>query len=113
MDKLTYGWLSPDGEFVKCNFYDHLDKAREIYPTVIKALGKTASTKDLYMADDGLLDLGWTKITRSEFTREWYIICIKFTKAQYDILKPLIENERIEPLSKYRFEDYEDRNYGE
>lgn len=111
MDKLTYGWLSPDGEFIECNFYDHLDKAREIYPTVIKALGKTASTKDLYAADDGLLNLGWTKITRSEFTREWYIICYKFTKAQYDILKPLIENERIEPLSKYRFEEYEDKNY--
>lgn len=109
MDKLAYGWLSPDGEFVQCDFYDHLDKAREIYAQILGINKKDLSYKAYCRADDNLIQMGWTKISRSEFTREWYIICIKFTKEQYDILKPLIENERIDPLSKYRFEEYEDR----
>ena len=55
------GWLSPNGELIKCDGYAHLDKAREI----AKAFNLYTETKQV---DDVLLAHGWVRISRLTYS---------------------------------------------
>ena len=55
------GWLSPNGELIKCEGYAHLDKARSI-----------AKAFNLYnenrQSDDVLREHGWIRISRLTYS---------------------------------------------
>ena len=55
------GWLSPNGELIKCDGYAHLDKARNI-----------AKAFNLYnenrQSDDVLREHGWVRISRLTYS---------------------------------------------
>ena len=50
------GWMSPDGEIISCESWEHIDKAEEI----IAERGYAVREKS--RPDDFLYDNGWTKI---------------------------------------------------
>ena len=70
---MELGWLSPTGEFIKCNLMDHLFVAKEIadklkYPVY-------DNNKDRMIHDDDrLYNHGWAHITRSLLGAHEYII---------------------------------------
>lgn len=55
------GWLSPNGELIKCDGYAHLDKARSI----VKAFNLYNENKQ---PDDVLREHGWIRISRLTYS---------------------------------------------
>ena len=84
------GWLSPTGEFIKCDTYDHLDVARQL-------------THDGCYADDLLLKRGYVKISRSLMGRReqaiYYDLRHTLTPEQVRFLRPYFEENDI-PVSE-------------
>lgn len=102
MEKLLKGWLSPTGEFVETDIYEHIAKAREI-------LGNKPYNKS---PDTELENLGWVSITRSAlFSKEWCIYWKRYlTPEQESFLKNYFESsEPIAFSSKCKWDAYQDR----
>lgn len=96
------GWLAPNGDFYKCEVFDHVELAAEIVDKLnIQRGGR-------YHYDDILLSYGWVKITRSLLIRkEQNIIWDKFlTEYQKQFLRPYFEenDELIAFSSKARWD---------
>lgn len=83
------GWLSPTGEFIKCDTCDHIYVARQL-------------TGDGYRADDLLLKRGYVQISRSLMgEREqaiYYDLRHVLTPEQIMFLRPYFEDNDI-PVS--------------
>ena len=84
------GWLSPTGEFVKCDTCEHLYVARQL-------------THDGYHADDLLLRQGYVQISKSLMgNREqaiYYDLHHTLTPEQIRFLRPYFEENDI-PVSE-------------
>lgn len=105
---MPIGWLSPSGEFFKCDFLEHIYFAEKL----AKQLG--ASEEDHY--DDYLLNHGWVHLTVTTFFSHGWAVIFPYnvehlTVEQHNFLKPYVE-ENINFLSdvcktdlKYEFED--------
>lgn len=101
---IPFGWLSPAGEMVECEFMEHGAMADKLvgkykYPT---------TPEDYYRSDDVLMRNGWVHITMSIFDHKFRIYWDKFlTEPQKSYLKPIFaENkEDIETIYLHIFED--------
>lgn len=84
------GWLSPEGELICCNAYDHVSKAESI----VEELG--IDTHLVAHKDELLLRKGWAKISLSWYGDHGYnILWYKFlTGKQKAVIKPYIDGER-------------------
>lgn len=96
------GWLAPNGDFYKCEVFDHVELAAEIVDKLnIQRSGR-------YHYDDILLSGGWVKITRSLLgVKEQNIVWDKFlTEYQKQFLKPYFEenNELVSWIAQKRWE---------
>lgn len=84
------GWLSPTGEFIECDVYNHIYVARQL-------------THDGYHADDILLKRGYVQISRSLMgNREqaiFYDLRHTLTPEQVRFLRPYFEENDI-PVSE-------------
>lgn len=84
------GWLSPTGEFIECDVFDHIYVARQL-------------THDGYHADDILLKRGYVQISRSLMgNREqaiFYDLRHTLTPEQVRFLRPYFEENDI-PVSE-------------
>lgn len=80
------GWLSPTGEFIKCDVCEHIDTAIEI-------------VGDNYHASDILLKRGWVQITRSLMGKKEYCVYYdlhhNLTPEQVRFLRPYFEDDNI------------------
>jgi len=80
------GWLSPTGEFIKCDVCDHIDTAIEI-------------VGDNYRASDVLLKRGWVQISRSLIGNKEYCVYYdlhhNLTTEQTKFLRPYFEDDNI------------------
>ena len=91
------GWLSPTGEFIACDVYDHLDVARRI-------------AHDGYHADELLLKSGWVKISKSLMYRKeqaiYYDLYHTLTPEQVIFLRPYFDENDIpvSDLARQRWE---------
>ena len=75
------GWLSPDGELVECNSFDHISSACEICGNA---------------PDDVLLAHGWLHLTYSMLDHEYriyyaYFNHVRLTEAQKAYIRPFKE----------------------
>ena len=57
MTEMPFGWLSPNGEFYECKYYEHLDTADEI----IEKNNLHYNTAKYFSPDEFLLKTGWVK----------------------------------------------------
>lgn len=101
------GWLAPNGDFYKCEVFDHVGVAADIIDKLnIQRGGR-------YHSDDILLSGGWVKITRSLLgVKEQNIVWDKFlTEYQKQFLRPYFEknDELVSWVAKKRW-DYETDN---
>lgn len=99
--ELEQGWLSPTGEFFKCNSYDHIEKAKELaenlnLPDIDSKTGRIIS------ADDQLLFAGWVYIGISVFLcHEWRVGWHRsLSQEQIQFLRPYFEQEDI-PMNSF------------
>jgi len=89
-EQLKMGWLSPGGDFFKCEHYEHTSVAEQIvdqfgYPSV-----------RFQSADDELMAHGWVHISISHCPYSWHIIWGKFlTGPQKQFLRPYFEDSDI------------------
>lgn len=102
MSKLQQGWLSPTGEFFKCNSYDHYETARELannlnLPSIDEKLSR------IIPEDDRLLNAGWVYIGIASFMcHEWrFGWNRKLTPEQIRFLCPYFENENELPVNEF------------
>lgn len=77
------GWLSPDGELVECNSFDHIYSASEI----CDKLGYSYTNARGNVPDDVLLAHGWLHLTYSLLDHEYriyyaYFNHVRLTEAQ-------------------------------
>lgn len=112
MDTVITGWLSPSGEFVPCNSYDHIATARELverfqYQNIMR---KGRNLPD----DDILLENGWAYIGISVlFSHEFSIGWKSFlTDYQKQFLQPYFNGEYNLPVNsvakmRWEYECYE------
>lgn len=91
------GWLSPTGEFIKCDTCEHLDIAREL-------------TNSGYRADDTLLKMGYVQISRSLMGKReqaiYYDLHHVLTPEQIRFLRPYFEENDI-PVSEVALQRWE------
>lgn len=94
MSELKCGWLSPRGEIVPCEWYEHLSAAEKL----VEKYDYRHST--LRHADDILLFCGWVRISQSAIGRkEWHISWDNFlTESQKNVLRPYFEDDEV-PMS--------------
>lgn len=104
---LRYGWLSPTGEFIECNYWEHYETADRIYKQVFHV--DEVPFEHIFEEEDKLYEIGWIKISRSVFgMREWYFCGRKIWSAeQYNFLKPYIDTDNLSFGSKCMVEVYE------
>ena len=88
------GWLSPNGELIKCDGYAHLDKARNI----AKAFNLYNESKQ---SDDILREHGWIRISRLTYSDIGLAFWMpkKISESQRIFLQE-IYNEAFEELSE-------------
>ena len=108
--KMPTGWLSPNGDLWKCNYYEHNATAKEICDKL-----KIKYNDYAYHAeDDALLALGWCKIALNSFgDRQYWVHWERpLTAYQRYFLKDYFENEKdlkfpidSTSLCKYLYED--------
>ena len=88
---LPLGWLSPSGEFIECDYYNHISIAHEL----VEKYGyhKVGSKPD----DDILLYNGWVHIGITSIgKKEWAIYWENFlTEEQKNAIKPYFEDDEI------------------
>ena len=95
MEQYT-GWLSPYGDFIECESYEHLSKAEEI-------VERNYSSDENEHADDLLYDHGWASIGIVTFMEHGISVryrSTRLTDAQLHFLKPYVEGEFELPLTK-------------
>ena len=91
------GWLSPEGDFIFCNTYEHIVTAREIL-------------QNPYVKNpDGILeDAGWAQITISQLgLKEQRVYWKHFlTEEQKNFLKPYFEDNdlSVDCMTRMRWE---------
>lgn len=93
-EDLKLGWLSPEGEFIQCQHYDHTSVANDI----LNRLDNRTSYFQYHRPDDKLLELGWVHISIDILgKRELVIYWNKFlTEIQKEFLKPYFETTLID-----------------
>lgn len=110
---LPTGWLSPDGKFIECEYYNHFNKARHIcekynYPDAQKEL--LADGSYTYAdAEEILLNHGWVQISVSSFANQFEIywnVYRRLNKIQREFLEPymIINRTNIFHINRYRDE---------
>ena len=95
MEQYT-GWLSPYGDFIECESYEHLSKAEEIVES-------NYSSDENEHADDLLYDHGWASITIMTYMEHGISVnytSSRLTDAQLHFLKPYIDGEFGLPLTE-------------
>lgn len=100
--KLPLGWLSTSGDFIECDRCDHIFYAEEI----LKRICPVSYTYYNSRPDDGLLELGYVKISLSIVGRKEYLIYWNrhLTDSQKEFLIPYFESDMISFNSKARWE---------
>lgn len=90
MVELNTGWLSPTGDLIKCEYFDHMAVAQKL----VEDLGYAGLVN---RADDILLSHGWVRISMSLLhKREWSIHWEKFlSEPQKAVLRPYYEESEI------------------
>ena len=86
------GWLSPDGELVECNSFDHISSASEICDKI----GYSYTNARGNAPDDVLLAHGWLHLTFSLLDHEYriyyaYFNHVRLTEAQKAYIPPFKE----------------------
>lgn len=83
---MELGWLSPNGEFIETNYFEHLRVAQTI---VLKYYGIDIKNTP----DDFLMHQGWVQITIDTLSNRVIHIFYKkhLTEAQKYFLKPYVE----------------------
>ena len=107
---MDLGWLSPTGEFIKCNLMDHLFIAKEIADKLKYPVYDNAKDRMIH-DDDRLYNHGWAHITRSLLGAHEYIInwTQHLTSEQKRYLRPIFEdnNISIDRISRFEWEEEE------
>ena len=83
------GWLSPTGELLECNAYDHIVLADYL----VNKLNYTSV--DYNSNEDLLLDMGWVQISICALTHRyaiWWAHSHILTREQKDFLNTYFEN---------------------
>lgn len=101
-DELKTGWLSPTGEFIPCETYNHISIARNIFK------------KDIARPDEQLHNLGWVSISIATFLEHGFIInfSTSLTPEQIKFLKPYYYGEYNLELTYGSKLKYEEELYG-
>ncbi len=95
---LNLGWLSPNGELIKCDFMDHSKVADEL----VEKYKYPSTREDYYRSDDVLMRNGWVHITMSMFNHKLHIYWDKYlTDLQKIYLKPIFEDYKEDIDSIY------------
>lgn len=86
------GWLSPDGELVECNSFDHIAAASEICDKLSYSYTNARGNAP----DDVLLAHGWLHLTYSLLDHEYriyyaYFNHVRLTEAQKAYIRPFKE----------------------
>lgn len=83
------GWLSPDGNFYPCQYYEHRAMADIIAGEVYDYYG------GLYTGDDYLMQRGWCRISLSMLGNKAYSIEWErfLTDTQKNFLRKYLEDE--------------------
>jgi hypothetical protein len=86
---LNTGWLSPTGEFIQCNIYDHISVAQDL-------------TCEYRRADEVLMKRGYVQVSMNLLgTREWAIfwdLHHNLTPEQTRFLRPYFEDKDTFPV---------------
>lgn len=83
---MRLGWLSPRGDFIRCEKYEHYDIAQDL----CKRRGADLSREE---ADEKLLSAGWVRITLSSLPPIQYFICYRrLSEEQKNWLKNEIDD---------------------
>lgn len=96
MNRTYTGWLSPYGDFIECESYEHLSKAEEI-------LEKHYPDVEYRHADEALYDRGWASIAIMIYMEHGISVnytSSRLTDAQLHFLKPYIDGEFGLPLTE-------------
>ena len=90
MNDIETGWLSPSGEFIPCEMYEHYSVAHEL----VCKLSLNEETDPYIMPDDILYCNGFVKISRETFCGHSYIINWNrtLTDLQKNFLRHIFEN---------------------
>ena len=105
MIEMPIGWLSPTGEMVKCDTFEHITVAFDL------ANKYNFNYRD-FKPDEALIKNQWIHITRSLILDHDYHVYYKLSKGptveQIHFLKPYFENEDC-PLDKLEREMFLER----
>lgn len=108
MKELKQGWLSPTGEFVECNSYDHIAIARDLANNLNLYQFSVKQNRPL-PEDTLLMNAGWVYIGISSFMcHEWRIGWYrKLTFEQVRFLRPYFEESDlpVNEFSVYRWKE--------
>lgn len=108
--EMPTGWLSPDGEIFKCNYYEHNATAEEI----CKRLNIEYNKFSYFGKDDALFALGWCKLAISSLDDKQYLVVWErpltpyqryFLNEYFDNEKELLFPMNITSLAKYYYEN--------
>lgn len=98
MSSIDSGWLSPSGEFIQCDPYEHIATAEKL----------AGDKVPYFQADEYLMNHGWVKIYRGSYLdHKWHINWHGFlSEPQKSYLKPIFEDSIID-LYAYCLDDLE------
>lgn len=100
---LSTGWLSPTGEFLECELFDHISLSKEIAKSYKHYLSEMEPSTFIE-------NQGWIGIHISLFgKKEWIVSSNKMTEDQYQFLRKYLQDEIPVSLGfKIAMEIYED-----
>lgn len=109
MTCMPLGWLSPNGDFCECSYYEHTATAEEI----IAQLNLSYDENIYYAPDDFLLSKGWVKLGLSSLGNKEYWIHWerKMTESQKSYCKVYFESDdlkfpmNIVSIGMWKYED--------
>lgn len=106
MNEIKLGWLSPTGEMIECNAYEHISTAYDI-------LEKNYDMGSVFNnPDDKLVNLGWVHICRGAILDHNYHFFWNMnrflTPEQIQYLKPYFEDESV-PIDRLERDMFFDR----
>lgn len=92
MDQRPIGFLSPQGEYIKCSTYEHISVARDIC--------KANGWESYHSCDDILLQHGYAHMTLSLLGKKEYCVYWErfLTEEQKNWFKPIFEADETDDV---------------
>lgn len=102
-EKFKIGWLSPTGEFIECDSYNHIKIAQDVAEKLHLPSYDFENERSI-SADDALFKIGWAHIgVTGSLKKEWFVFWNrKLTPEQVAFLRPYFESEKLNigPVTK-------------